>query len=93
MNCPVLYLFELYYLFFRFVNPSEDNKPAVQNLFNVPEVESPMLKRIKTKSSTPKKNVTAQDKKTVQIHTLPTKNQKSRSVGNLLTVYLIEVAF
>jgi len=75
------------------VNPPDDNKPAVQNLFNVPEVESPTLKKIQPKTSMPKKNFTAQDKKTVQIHTLPTKNQKTKLIGKSLTVYLIEVTF
>lgn len=57
-------------------------------MFNVPEVESPTVKSIQLNTtSTPKKNETIQDKKTVQIHTLPAKNQKSKLVGKSLTVY------
>lgn len=64
------------------MNPSDENETVTNNMFNVPEVESPMVKRIIPKtSSTPKKITTKQDKKTVQIHTLTSKMQKTKLVG------------
>lgn len=70
-------------LFFRFVNPIEENKTVINNnMFNVPEVESPMIKKIPLKKiSTQKKELTKPDKKTVQIHTLTSKNQKIKLAG------------
>lgn len=67
---------------FRFVNPIEENKTVISNMFNVPEVESPMVKKILlTKTSTQKKELTKPDKKTVQIHTLTSKTHKIKLVG------------
>lgn len=64
------------------MNPSDENETVTNNMFNVPEVESPMVKRIFPKtSSTQKKSTTKQDKKTVQIHTLASKIQKTKLVG------------
>lgn len=50
-------------------------------MFNVPEVESPMVKKIFPKTSSPKKGLTNQGKKTVQIQTLTTKVQKMKLIG------------
>lgn len=68
-------------LFFRIVNPIEDNKTVINNMFNVPEVESPIEKK---KMSTQKKELTKPDKKTVQIHTLTSKINKTKLVGKFL---------
>ncbi|XP_025415037.1 codanin-1 [Sipha flava] len=62
-----------------FVNPPVGNEtPTNKNLFNVPEVESSTVKRILPHSSSPKKSVTNQEKKTVEIHTLTTKFKKNK---------------
>ncbi|XP_050426498.1 codanin-1 isoform X2 [Adelges cooleyi] len=60
------------------INPPEDIT-EIGNVFNVPEVESPTVKRILPKTSTPKKIVPNQDKKTVQIQTLTPKTSKIKT--------------
>lgn len=67
------------------MNPPDLNKtPPNKNLFNVPEVDSSMVKRIHPNSSTPKKNETNRGKKTVEIHTLNSKLNKAKIIGNFL---------
>lgn len=60
-------------------------------MFNVPEVESPMVKRIFPKTSTPKKGLTNQDKKIVQIQTLTSKVQKTKPIGIYLYFVLYDI--
>lgn len=74
-------------IFFRFVNPQDESKTDINNAFNVPEVSSPMVKRLVPKTSTPKKNLPNHDKKTVQIHTLSSKTQKIKSIGMLFNLF------
>lgn len=65
------------------MNPSDKTEPVISNVFNVPEVESPMDKRIVTKTSTSKKGLSNQEKKTVQVHTLTSKNHNSKLISKL----------
>ncbi|XP_050528822.1 codanin-1 [Daktulosphaira vitifoliae] len=58
------------------LNPPDDNTLTSNNIFNVPEVDSPTDIRMFPKTSTPKKNNSKHDKKTVQIHTITLKATK-----------------
>jgi len=58
-------------------------------MFDVPEVELPMVQKIHPKVSIPTKNLTKIDKKTVQIHTLTSKLHNTKIVGKSLTLYKI----
>jgi len=71
------------------VNPSNENETVSNNMFDVPEVESPMVQKIQPKFSTPVKNLTKKDKKTVQIHTLTSKLHNTKIVGKLFALYNI----
>jgi len=55
----------------------------MNNAFNVPEVESPMVKRITPNVSTTKGS-NNQGKKTVQIHSVTSKMNKTKIIGMLL---------
>ncbi|XP_025191924.1 codanin-1 isoform X1 [Melanaphis sacchari] len=61
----------------QFVNQPDENEPVINNVFNVPEVESPMVKRIIPKVSTTKCS-NSQGKKTVQIRTVTSKMNKTK---------------
>lgn len=69
-------------IFFSFVNRHDEK--ISNDMFNVPEVESPMIKRILPKTSTPKKGLNIKDKKTVQIHTLTSKVPKTKLIGKYM---------
>lgn len=71
------------------MNPPNEDNTVDHNMFNVPEVESPVAKKLLLKTSTPKKCFVNQDKKTVQIHTLTSKTQKLKLVGKLLILFFV----
>lgn len=77
-------------MIFRFVNPSVENETSSnKNMFNVPEIDSSMVKRLHPNSSTPKKNVTNQDKKIVEIHTLSSKLNKAKIIGKFSLIIIM----
>lgn len=60
-------------------------------MFNVPEVESPIVKKIVFTTSIKKKELPQLNKKTVQIHTLTSKNHKTKLNGKIFSLMLFTV--
>lgn len=63
----------------QYVNLQDENETNINNAFNVPEVESPMVKQIIPKVSTAKGS-SNQGKKTVQIHSVTSKMNKTKII-------------
>jgi len=81
LNYNHVYLKHIHFI--RYVNLQDENETNINNAFNVPEVESPMVKQIIPKVSTAKGS-SNQGKKTVQIHSVTSKMNKTKIIGMLL---------